>query len=68
MPVEAKLGALLLAIIDRNPDALAISLCMLNVTTMLSKGLSTESRVGVAEAMRDHPELERRQVVPIDMA
>jgi hypothetical protein len=66
LPVADRLSALLISIIERNPDALAVSLCMLNATTTLSKRLSAANRVKVAEAMRDRADvLERRQVVPI---
>ena len=66
LPVEDQLGALLIAIIETNPDALSVSFRMLNATVRLSKGLSTESRIRLANTMRDRADLlEHRQVVPI---
>jgi len=66
LPVEDRLSALLISIIERNPDALAVSLTMISATTKLSRGLSVENRIRVAEAMRDRADLlERRVCVPI---
>ena len=68
LPVADRLSALLISIIEHNPDALAVSFRMLNATKALSKGLSVESRIRVAEAMRDRADvLERRQAVRIDI-
>lgn len=66
LPVEDQLGALLIAIIELNPDALSVSFRMLSATIALSKGLSAENRIRVANAMRDRADvLEHRQVVTI---
>ena len=57
LPVEDKLAALLVSIIESNSNALAVSLRMVAVTAKLSEGLSAANRFRVAEAMRDAADL-----------
>ncbi len=66
LPVEDRLSALLLSIMQANPNALAVSLRLVTVTAMLSKGLSQVNRFKVSEAMRDTADaLERYHAVHI---
>ncbi len=66
LPVEDRLSALLVSIIQSNPNALAVSLRMVSVTAALSKGLSPLNKFKVSEAMRDAADqLERHQLAHI---
>jgi hypothetical protein len=53
LAVEDRLAALLITIIETNPNALAVSLRMVRVTTTISKDLSPLNKFKVGEAMRD---------------
>jgi 23S rRNA C2498 (ribose-2'-O)-methylase RlmM len=63
LPVEERLSALLVSIIQANPNALAVSLRLVRVTATMSKGLSNINRFKVSEAMRDAADkLEQHEV------
>jgi hypothetical protein len=66
LPVADRLTLLTLSVIQQNPNALRVSLNMLGVLMKLSRGLGTENRFALAEAMRDAADkLERCHAVHI---
>ncbi len=57
LPVADRLSMLLVSIIRKNPSAVAVSFSVLNALVLMSRGLSLEHRVRVAEAMRDRADM-----------
>ncbi len=65
LAIEDRLAALLMSIIECNPNALAVSLRMVAVTAKMSEGLSSESRFKISEAMRDAADVLERSLVRV---
>jgi len=55
--LEGTLSALLMAVIERNPEAVAVSTTLVRIAARMAEGLSTHRRYIVAERMRDAADL-----------
>jgi hypothetical protein len=53
MPIEDRVGMLIISIVERDREAVAAVNAMICMTSRMAKGLSVVDRVCVAERLRD---------------
>jgi hypothetical protein len=69
LPVDDRVAALVVSLIERRPDAVDSVLSLIAAIGVLTRGLSLVNRFALAEAMRDCADVierPRREVVRID--
>jgi hypothetical protein len=67
-PIADQLARLLVAIVEHDANAVAVSKNMLTATVVLSRGLSASNRFLISELMRDSADLlEREQIERIEV-